>query len=230
MRWTPARVGLAAVVVVAGLYGWDAAMPRKGELVPFRQRVGFEEYMSRRLPEISRMAGQVAAETGGELTVMGLPYVQACGIDNTQGYRVFGYSTAAPQISFDRLEEAVRAHRRDGVSGLWVQNDFREDGSRRIYFTDNDGNSAEFKYTETGIEMSSYSSCLPTSHALNDPGQFVLPSVEEAFPGVHVTISDNTNPDLHPVPTLTLGAQADPQSDAQSGAQSGPQSGAQSGE
>ena len=88
MKWTPARVGLVAVVVVAGLYGWDAAMPRKGELVPFRQRVGFEEYMSRRLPEISRMAGQVAAETGGELTVMGLPYVQACGIDNTQGYRV----------------------------------------------------------------------------------------------------------------------------------------------
>ncbi|MBF1140369.1 MAG: DUF4853 domain-containing protein, partial [Thermobifida sp.] len=125
------------------------------------------------------------------------------------------------QISFDRLEEVVRAHRRDGTSGLWVQNDFRNDGSRRIYFTDNDGNSAEFKYTETGIEMSSYSSCLPTSHALNDPGQFVPPSVEEAFPGVRVTVSDNTNPDLHPLPTLTLGAQADPQPDAQSGAQSG---------
>ena len=167
------------------------------------------------------MAGQVAAETGGELTVMGLPYVQACGISGLQGYRVFGYSTVAPQISFDRLEEVVRAHRRDGTSGLWVQNDFRNDGSRRIYFTDNDGNSAEFKYTETGIEMSSYSSCLPTSHALNDPGQFVPPSVEEAFPGVRVTVSDNTNPDLHPLPTLTLGAQADPQPDAQSGAQSG---------
>ena len=103
---------------------------------------------------------------------------------------------------------------------------FRDDGSRRIYFTDNDGNSAEFKYTETGIEMSSYSSCLPTSHALDDPGQFVLPSVEEAFPGVHVTVGDNTDPDLHPVPTLTLGAQADPQS----GTQPDPQSGAQSGE
>ena len=221
MKWTPARVGLAAVVVVAGLYGWDVAMPRKGELVPFPQRVSFEEYMSRQLPELSRMAGQVAAETGGELTVMGLPYVQACGISGLQGYRVFGYSTVAPQISFDRLEEVIRAHRRDGTSGLWVQNDFRNDGSRRIYFTDNDGNSAEFKYTETGIEMSSYSSCLPTSHALNDPGQFVLPSVQEAFPGVHVTVSDNTNPDLHPLPTLTLGAQADPQPDAQSGAQSG---------
>ncbi|MCQ5271842.1 DUF4853 domain-containing protein [Schaalia odontolytica] len=221
MKWTPVRVGLAAVVVVAGLYGWDAVMPRKGELVPFPQRVSFEEYMSRQLPELSRMAGQVAAEMGGELTVMGLPYVQACGIDDTQGYRVVGYSTVAPQISFDRLEEVVRAHRRDGTSGLWVQNDFRNDGSRRIYFTDNDGNSAEFKYTETGIEMSSYSSCLPTSHALNDPGQFVLPSVDEAFPGVRVTVSDNTNPDLHPLPTLTLGAQADPQPDAQSGAQSG---------
>ena len=221
MKWTPARVGLASVVVVAALYGWDAAMPRKGELVPFPQRVSFEGYMSRQLPEISRMAGQVAAETGGELTVMGLPYVQACGISGTQGYRVIGYSTVAPQISFERLEEVVRAHRRDGVSGLWVQNSFRDDGSRRIYFTDNDGNSAEFKYTETGIEMSSYSSCLPTSHALNDPGQFVLPSVEEVFPSVRVTVSDNTNPDLHPLPTLTLGAQADPQPDAQSGAQSG---------
>ena len=96
-------------------------MPRQGELVPFSQRVSFEEYMSRQLPELSRMAGQVAAETGGELTVMGLPYVQACGIDNTQGYRVVGYSTVAPQISFDRLGEVVNTHRRDGTSGLWMQ-------------------------------------------------------------------------------------------------------------
>ena len=26
MKWTPARVGLAAVAVVAGLYVWDAVM------------------------------------------------------------------------------------------------------------------------------------------------------------------------------------------------------------
>ena len=39
MKWTPARVGLAAAVVVAGLYGWDAVMPRQGKLVPFPQRV-----------------------------------------------------------------------------------------------------------------------------------------------------------------------------------------------
>ena len=50
MKWTPARVGLAAAVVVAGLYGWDAVMPRQGKLVPFPQRVSFEEYMSRQLP------------------------------------------------------------------------------------------------------------------------------------------------------------------------------------
>lgn len=229
MKWTPARVGLASVVVVAVLYGWDVVMPRQGELVPFPQRVSFEEYMSRQLPEISRMVGQVAAETGGELTVMGLPYVQACGIDDTQGYRVIGYSTVAPQISFERLEEVVNTHRRDGTSGLWVQDDFREDGSRKIYFTDNDGNSALFKYTETGIEMSSHSACLPTSHALNDPGQFALPSVEEAFPGMRVTISDNTDPDLHPVPTLTPGAHIAPQSGVQPDPQSGAQSGTHSG-
>ena len=213
-KWTPVRVG--AVVLAVLVVCWMALMWFGGS-VPFRDRQSLDEYVDEKLPQLSQIAGQVAAETGGELTVMGLPYVQACGIDNTQGYRVFGYSTVAPQISFDRLEEAVRAHRRDGVSGLWVQNDFREDGSRRIYFTDNDGNSAEFKYTETGIEMSSYSSCLPTSHALNDPGQFVLPSVEEAFPGVHVTVSDNADPDLHPLPTLTPGVHVTPQSGAQSG-------------
>ena len=51
--------------------------------------------------------------------------------------------------------------------------------------------------------------------------QFVLPSVEEAFPGVRVTVSDNTDPDLHPVATLTPGAHVTPQSGVQSGAQSG---------
>ena len=34
MKWTPARVGRAAAVVVAGLYGGDAVMPRQGELAP----------------------------------------------------------------------------------------------------------------------------------------------------------------------------------------------------
>lgn len=29
-------------------------MPRQGKLVPFPQRVSFEEYMSRQLPELSR--------------------------------------------------------------------------------------------------------------------------------------------------------------------------------
>lgn len=217
-KWTPARVG--AVVLAVLVVCWLALM-WFGGIVPFRDRQPLETYVDEKLPKVSQIAAQVAAESGGELTVMGLPYVQACGISGTQGYRVIGYSTVAPQISFERLEEVVRAHRRDGVSGLWVQNSFRDDGSRRIYFTDNDGNSAEFKYTETGIEMSSYSSCLPTSHTLDDPGQFVLPSVEEAFPGVPVTVSDNADLDLHPVPALTLGAQADPQPDAQSGAQSG---------
>ena len=220
-KWTPARVGAWCVVVVAVLVICWMALMWFGGSVPFRDRQSLDEYVDEKLPELSRMAGQVAAETGGELTVMGLPYVQACGIGNTQGYRVVGYSTVAPQISFDRLGEVVNTHRRDGTSGLWMQDDFREDGSRKIYFTDNDGNSAQFKYTETGIEMRSYSACLPSSHALNDPGQFVLPSVEEAFPGVHVTVSDNTDPDLHPVPTLTPGAHVAPQSGAQSGAQSG---------
>ena len=208
----------AAVMAVVVSQVW---IPRQGGPVPFGERQSLEEYMGHNVAEVSRMAGQVAAESDGELRVVGLPYVQTCGVGQTQGYRLRGFTTVAPSISFDRLEELVKAHHRDGVTVVWVQNEYQKDGTRNIYLNDREGNSVKLKYSENDIVMSSRSACLPTDKPLDDPGQFVLPSVEEAFPGVHVTVSDNTDPDLHPVPTLTPGAHVAPQSGTQSGAQSG---------
>ncbi len=208
----------AAVMAVVVSQVW---IPRQGGPVPFGERQSLEEYMGHNVAEVSRMAGQVAAESDGELRVVGLPYVQTCGVGQTQGYRLRGFTTVAPSISFDRLEELVKAHHRDGVTVVWVQNEYQKDGTRNIYLNDREGNSVKLKYSENDIVMSSRSACLPTDKPLDDPGQFVLPSVEEAFPGVHVTVSDNTDPDLHPLPTLTPGAHVTPQSSAQSGAQSG---------
>lgn len=208
----------AAVMAVVVSQVW---IPRQGGPVPFGERQSLEEYMGHNVAEVSRMAGQVAAESDGELRVVGLPYVQTCGVGQTQGYRLRGFTTVAPSISFDRLEELVKAHHRDGVTVVWVQNEYQKDGTRNIYLNDREGNSVKLKYSENDIVMSSRSACLPTDKPLDDPGQFVLPSVEEAFPGMRVTISDNTDPDLHPVPTLTPGAHVAPQSGAQSGAQSG---------
>ena len=219
-KWTVVGAGFAAAAVVAVVVS-QVWIPRQGGPVPFGERQSLEEYMGHNVAEVSRMAGQVAAESGGELRVVGLPYVQTCGVGQTQGYRLRGFTTVAPSISFDRLEELVKAHHRDGVTVVWVQNEYQKDGTRNIYLNDREGNSVKLKYSENDIVMSSRSACLPTDKPLDDPGQFVLPSVEEMFPGVHVTVSDNTNPDLHPVPTLTLGAQTDPQSGAQSGTQSG---------
>lgn len=48
------------------------------------------------------MAVQVATETGGELTTMGLLCVQVCGSGDTQGYRVIGYTTVVPSMSFEQ--------------------------------------------------------------------------------------------------------------------------------
>ena len=220
-KWTPVRVGAWCVVVVAVLGGCHAAKSRDAEFVPFLERVSIEEYISRQLLEISSMAVPVAAETGGELTVMGLPYVQVCGSGDTQGYRVVGYTTVAPSMSFERLEKLVKENKHDWSTAVQVEKEIDRDGTRDIRLIDKFGGMAEFKFSENSIAMRSRSACLPTDKPLDDPGQFVLPSVEEAFPGVHVTISDNTNPDLHPVPTLTPGANVTPQSGAQSGAQSG---------
>ena len=200
-KWTPARVGAWCVAVVAVLVVCWMALMWFGGSVPFRDRQSLDEYVDEEMPKVSQIAGQVAAETGGELTVRGLPYVQVCGSGDTQGYRVVGYTTVAPSISFERLEKLVKENKHDWSMTVQVEREIDRDGTRDIRLIDKYG--------------------LPTDKPLDDPGQFVLPSVEEAFPGMHVTISDNTNPDLHPVPTLTPGANVTPQSGAQSGAQSG---------
>ena len=217
-KWTPVRVG--AVVLAVLVFCWLTLM-RFGGVVPFRERQSLEAYVDERLPQISQIAGQVAAETGGELTAMGLPYVQVCGSGDTQGYRVVGYTTVAPSMSFEQLEKLVKENKHDWSTTVQVEKEIDRDGTRDIRLIDKFGGMAEFKFSEDSIAMRSRSACLPTDKPLDDPGQFVLPSVEEAFPGVHVTVSDNTNPDLHPVPTLTPGAHVTPQSGAQSGAQSG---------
>ena len=218
---TVVSAGFAVAAVVAAAVVNQVWISRQGGPVSFGERQSLEEYMGHNLSEEPRMAEQLAAETGGELRIAGLPYVQTCGVGRTQGYRLRGFTMVAPSISFDRLEELVKARHRDGVTVVWVQNEYQKDGTRNIFLNDREGNSVQYKYSENGIVMSSRSACLPTDKPLNDPGQFVLPSVEEVFPGVPVTVSDNMDPDLHPLPTLTLGAQADPQPDTQSGAQSG---------
>ena len=220
-KWTPARVGAWCVAVAAVLVFCWLTLMRFGGVVPFRERQSLEAYVDERLPQISQIAGQVAAETGGELTVMGLPYVQVCGSGDTQGYQVVGYTTVAPSMSFERLEKLVKENKHDWSSTVQVEKEIDRDGTRDIRLIDKYGGLSEFKFSEDSIAMRSRSACLPTDKPLDDPGQFVLPSVEEAFSGVHVTVSDNTDPDLHPVPTLTPGAHVTPQSGAQSGAQSG---------
>ncbi len=220
-KWTPARVGAWCVAVAAVLVFCWLTLMRFGGVVPFRERQSLEAYVDERLPQISQIAGQVAAETGGELTLMGLPYVQVCGSGDTQGYRVVGYTTVAPSMSFEQLEKLVTENKPDWAVTVQVEEEKDRDATRDIRLIDTYGGLAEFKFSEDSIAMRSRSACLPTDKPLDDPGQFVLPSVEEAFPGVHVTVSDNTDPNLHPVPTLTPGAHVTPQSGAQSGAQSG---------
>ena len=216
-KWTPARVGAWCVVVVAVLVICWMALMWFGGSVPFRDRQSLDEYVDEKLPQLSQIAGQVAAETGGELTVMGLPYVQVCGSGDSQGYRVVGYTTVAPSMSFEGLEKLVTENKPDWAVAVQVDRQIDRDATRGIQLIDNYGGLVEFKFSEESIAVRSRSACLPTDKPLDDPGQFVLPSVEEAFPGVHVTVSDNTNPDLHPVPTLTPGANVTPQSGAQSG-------------
>ena len=218
---TVVSAGFAVAAVVAAAVVNQVWISRQGGPVSFGERQSLEGYMGHNLLEEPRMAEQLAAETGGELRIAGLPYVQTCGVGPTQGYRLRGFTMVAPSMSFERLEKLVKENKHDWSSTVQVEKEIDRDGTRDIRLIDKYGGLSEFKFSEDSIAMRSRSACLPTDKPLDDPGQFVLPSVEEAFPGMHVTISDNTNPDLHPVPTLTPGANVTPQSGAQSGAQSG---------
>ena len=131
-KWTPARVGAWCVVVVAVLVICWMALMWFGGSVPFRDRQSLDEYVDEKLPQLSQIAGQVAAETGGELTVMGLPYVQVCGSGDTQGYRVVGYTTVAPSVSFERLEKLVTENKPDWVVAVQVDKQIDRDATRGI--------------------------------------------------------------------------------------------------
>ena len=190
-KWTPARVGAWCVAVVAVLVVCRMALMWFGGSVPFRDRQSLDEYVDEEMPKVSQIAGQVAAET------------------------------VAPSMSFERLEKLVTENKPDWAVAVQVDKQIDRDATRGIQLIDNYGGLVEFKFSEDSIAVRSRSACLPTNKPLDDPGQFVLPSVGEAFSGVHVTVSDNADPDLHPLPTLTPGAHVAPQSGPQSGAQSG---------
>ncbi len=99
------------------------------------------------------MAVQVAAETGGAADMMDGRLTQACGISGLQGLSGFGQHGGSGQISLDRLEEVVRAHRRDGCLACGYKTIFEMMEVGGFTSRTNDGNSAEFKHTETGIEI-----------------------------------------------------------------------------
>lgn len=76
--------------------------------VPFLS-VSIEEHTSRHCRRYRVWLCRYA-ETGGELTVMGLPYVQVCvaaAVPRAIGW--LGYTTVAPSVSLERLEKLVIA-------------------------------------------------------------------------------------------------------------------------
>lgn len=112
-EWTPARVGAWCAAVVAVLGGCHTAKSRGAEFVPFPQRTSIEKYTGRQLLKILGMAAQVVAETGGELTVMGLLCVQVRGSGNIQRYRVVGYATVALSMLFEQFEKLMTENKPD---------------------------------------------------------------------------------------------------------------------
>ena len=82
---TVVSAGFAVAAVVAAAVVNQVWISRQGGPVSFGERQSLEEYMGHNLLEEPRMAEQLAAETGGELRIAGLPYVQTCGVGRHRG-------------------------------------------------------------------------------------------------------------------------------------------------
>ncbi len=114
---------------------------------------------------------------------------------------VVGYTTVAPSISFERLEKLVKEN---STIGRQPQVEKETIGwySRDIRLIDKYGLPSSSS-RRTSIVMRSRSAYLLTDKPLDDPGQFVLPSVEGRRSRACRDDQRQHNPDLHPVPTLT---------------------------
>ena len=191
---------------------------------PFAQRESIEEYLRAVEPVMARFV-HALAEKEGVIGVNGRRYFNAC-TDRGPG-KEGGWAFGSGILYFSSLtdkdiEDAASQYLSVLPSYKGGRGKTQKDGSRE-YRSDDGANGGELQVDYFPDDRSSLhyeSGCVPSDGSMGDLNEYVLPTVEEAFPDMVVYPAfdkDTKKPNMPPPPRNALGQSGQSGQPAQSG-------------
>ena len=196
---------------------------------PFAQRESIEEYLRSVEPAMARFVHALAEKGGGVIGVNGGRYFNACtdrGPGKEEGW-AFGSGILYFSSLTDRdIEDAASQYLSVLPSYKGGRGKTQKDGSRE-YRSDDGANGGELQvdyFPDDRSSMHYKSGCVPSDGSMGDLNEYVLPTVEEAFPDMVVYPAfdeDTKKPNTPPPPRNASGQSGQSGQPSQSGDGSG---------
>mgnify|MGYP001676331582 CR=1 FL=1 len=195
---------------------------------PFAQRESIEEYLRTVEPV---MAGFVRAlaEKGGTIGITGLRFIRYCwdsGPEQQQGWSFRSEGLYITSLTDADIENAASQYLSVLPSYKGGRGKTQKDGSRE-YRSDDGANGGELQvdyFPDDRSSMHYKSRCRPSDGSMGDLNEYVLPTVEEAFPDMVVYPAfdeDSGAPNTLPPPRGASGQSGQPAQSGGSGDGSG---------
>ena len=196
---------------------------------PFAQRVSIEEYLRSEEPVLAGFVRALAEKGGGVIGVDRRRYFNACtdrGSGKEEGW-AFGTELLHISLLTDKdIEDAASQYLSVLPSYKGTRGDVQKDGSFVLRSGDAaNGGELQVNYFPNDRSSMHYESgCRPSDGSMGDLNEYVLSSVEEAFPDLVVYPAydeDTKQPNTPPPPRNASGQSGQSGQPAQSGDESG---------
>ena len=192
---------------------------------PFAQRESIEEYLRTVEPVMAAFVRALAEKGGGVIGVDRRRYFNACtdrGPGKEEGWAFGTDAFYISSLTVEDIEDA--ASRYLSVLPLYkgTRGDVQKDGSFVLRSGDAaNGGELQVNYFPNDRSSMHYESgCVPSDGSMGDLNEYVLPTVEEAFPDMVVYPAfdkDTKKPNTPPPPRTTPGQSGQSGQPAQSG-------------
>ena len=196
---------------------------------PFAQRESIEEYLRTVEPAMRRFVHALAEKGGGVIGVDDRRYFNACtdlGPGKEEGWAFGTERLFISSLTDKDIEDAALQYLSVLPSYKGGRGKTQKDGSRE-YRSDDGANGGELQvdyFPDDRSSMHYESGCVPSDGSMGDLNEYVLPTVEEAFPDMVVYPAfdkDTKQPNTPPPPRNASGQSGQSGQPAQSGGGSG---------
>ena len=198
---------------------------------PFAQRESIEEYLRTVEPVMAGFVRALAEKGGGTIGITGLRFIRYCwdsGPEQQQGWSFRSEGLYITSLTDADIENAASQYLSVLPSYKGGRGKTQKDGSRE-YRSDDGANGGELQvdyFPDDRSSMHYKSGCVPSDGSMGDLNEYVLPTVEEAFPDMVVYPAfdkDTKKPNTPPPPRNASGQSGQSGQPVQSGGSGGEQ-------